>query len=97
LASAQLKKQGYVNVITRLGDGYNGWPEKAPFDAIIVTAAPPEIPQPLIQQLQEGGKMIIPVGPAHAVQKLILLKKKGGKIFSEDLILVRFVPFTRYK
>jgi len=96
-ATAQLRKLGYENVITRLGDGYNGWSEKAPFDAIIVTAAPPEIPEPLLQQLKEGGKMIIPVGPTYSVQKLILLKKKGGKIISEDLIPVRFVPFTRYK
>jgi len=97
LATSQLKKLGYKNVFTRLGDGYNGWPETAPFDAIIVTAAPPEIPEPLIRQLKEGGRMIIPVGPAYAVQKLILLKKMGSKILSEELIPVRFVPFTRYK
>ena len=94
--SPLIESLGYDNIITRLGDGYNGWPEKAPFDAIIVTAAPPEIPQPLLSQLKEGGRMIIPVGPVNSVQQLVMVNKRKGKIFSKELIPVRFVPFTRF-
>lgn len=97
MATRRLIDLGYSNIISKSGDGYNGWPEHAPFDAVIVTAAPPEIPKPLTDQLKEGGKMIIPVGPVYSVQKLILLEKKNGKIRSEELIPVRFVPFIRYK
>ncbi len=87
-----LKKEGYKNVHCRCGDGYLGWPEEAPFDAIIVTAAPPEIPEPLIAQLKEGGRMIVPVGTWS--QELVLLVKEKGKIDKKWLIPVRFVPMT---
>lgn len=94
-AEKDLAELGYRNVQVRVGDGYQGWPEQAPFDAIIVTAAPEEVPQPLIDQLKEGGKMIIPVGPTSNTQELRLLEKMKGKIRNTSLIPVRFVPFTR--
>ena len=94
-AQKRFTDQGYTNIITKIGDGYSGWPEKAPFDAIIVTAAPPEVPQPLIDQLKEGGKLIIPVGPRYQVQSLQLITKKNGKVKTQNLFPVRFVPFTR--
>ncbi len=86
---------GYANIQVITGDGYAGLPDKAPFDAIIVTAAPEEIPQPLLDQLKEGGKMIIPVGKQTAIQNLILVEKKNGKIIRRSVSQVRFVPFTR--
>ena len=78
----------------RIGDGYQGWPEFAPFDAILVTAAPETIPEPLIEQLRPGGRMVIPVGPEHAIQSLQVLEKtdQGGTRVS-DVLPVRFVPF----
>ncbi|MBN2030074.1 protein-L-isoaspartate(D-aspartate) O-methyltransferase [bacterium] len=91
-ASDILQAEGYDNVFCRCGDGYQGWPEKAPFDAIIVTAAPPRIPEPLVEQLKEGGRMIIPVGTYF--QELVLLTKKDGEISKKQLIPVRFVPMT---
>jgi len=87
-----LKSLGYENIITKCGDGYIGWEEHAPFDAIIVTAAPPYIPQPLIDQLAEGGRMVIPVGEKN--QELMLIIKEEGKIITKDIISVRFVPMT---
>lgn len=91
-----LREAGYADrVQVRTGDGYRGWPEEAPFDAIIVAAAPDEVPQPLIDQLKDGGRMIIPVGPSGDVQHLLLLTKSGGKIRTRTLIPVSFVPFTR--
>ncbi len=91
-----LRDLGYGRVAVRIGDGYNGWPDEAPFDAIIVTAGAEEIPQPLIGQLAEGGRLIIPVGPNRGIRDLILLKKRrNGKIVKESLMAVRFVPFTR--
>jgi protein-L-isoaspartate(D-aspartate) O-methyltransferase len=84
----------YKNIHPMTGDGYAGWPSEAPFDAIIVTAAPEEIPQPLIDQLKDGGKMIIPVGAVTRVQSLKLVTKKNGKIKERNLLPVRFVPFT---
>ena len=87
-----LKKEGIKNVSVRVGDGYKGWPDEAPFDAIILTASPPKIPQPLIDQLKEGGILLAPVGKYY--QKLVRLTKVNGKIKSEDLIPVRFVPMT---
>src|SRR5690606_21812006 len=86
---------GYDNVEVIIGDGYNGFAEKAPFDAIIVTAAPEETPQPLIEQLKEGGKIIVPIGPPGAVQNLVLIEKRKGELVKTSLIPVRFVPFTR--
>lgn len=89
------KKLGYKNIVAKYGDGYKGWPEHAPFDIIIVTAAPEEIPRPLIDQLAENGRMVIPVGPPAAVQELILMTKKNGKVNQKRLSFVRFVPFKR--
>ncbi|MBI5385575.1 MAG: protein-L-isoaspartate(D-aspartate) O-methyltransferase [Verrucomicrobia bacterium] len=92
-AEADLKRLAYTNVHVRAGDGYKGWPEAAPFDAIIVTCAPEEVPQPLIDQLKEGGRMIIPVGPIYD-QNLYLLTKKEGKVLRQAVLAVRFVPMT---
>ena len=78
----------------RCGDGYQGWPEHAPFDGIIVTCAPEEVPQPLQDQLAEGGRMVIPVGPEHGVQDLYLLEKQAGAIHKTAVLPVRFVPMT---
>jgi protein-L-isoaspartate(D-aspartate) O-methyltransferase len=92
-AQADLKQLGYTNVMVRAGDGYKGWPEAAPFDAVIVTCAPDHVPQPLVDQLKEGGRMIIPVGPAGE-QDLYLLQKKAGKVERRAVLPVRFVPMT---
>lgn len=92
-AESDLKRLGYTNVNVRAGDGYKGWPEAAPFDAVIVTCAPDHVPQPLVEQLKEGGRMIIPVGPAHD-QSLYLLRKSGGKVQRQAVLPVRFVPMT---
>ena len=89
-----LAELNFNNVKVKCGNGYAGWPEEAPFDAIIVTAAPDKIPEALTGQLKEGGQMIIPVGPVQAVQSLKMITKKGGKIKEEDLLLVRFVPMV---
>jgi protein-L-isoaspartate(D-aspartate) O-methyltransferase len=78
----------------RSGDGYFGWPEAAPFDAIIVTCAPDRIPDPLFKQLKEGGRLIVPVGEAGGTQTLTLIRKIKGKPKSEQISLVRFVPMT---
>jgi len=94
-AAIVLQRLGYKNVRTRTGDGWKGWPEAAPFDAIIVTCAAETIPPPLPDQLKEGGKMIIPLGPEGGVQDLVLVTKHGGKVHSRPLIPVRFVPFVR--
>lgn len=94
-AERLLRDLKYTNVRTRIGDGYKGWPERAPFDAIIVTAAPDHIPQPLVDQLKPGGRMVIPVGPQGRTQKLILIQKRAdGKIQETTLDLVIFVPMT---
>ena len=95
-AGADLKRLGYTNVTVRAGDGYKGWPEATPFDAVIVTCAPDHVPQPLVDQLKEGGRMIIPVGPAHD-QSLYLLQKKGDKVERRAVLPVRFVPMTGEK
>ncbi len=95
-SAERLKKLGYSNIIGKSGDGYNGWIEHAPFDIIIVTAAAVKVPDPLIDQLAEGGRLIIPVGTAGGVQKLMLFRKKNGRISSTELLPVRFVPFRRY-
>ena len=94
-ASKRLKDLGYENIEVITGDGYHGLEEHAPFDAIVVTAAAEHIPPPLIQQLKDGGKMIIPVGSPFLVQTLMLVEKKKGKVSTSSLMPVRFVPFTR--
>lgn len=94
-AQRDLKSMGYKNIHVRIGDGYKGWPEESPFDAIIVTAAPEEIPQPLLDQLAEGGRLIIPVGQEGKVQKMVMARKVKGKIKTSYLSNVMFVPFLR--
>lgn len=94
-AAAALKEAGYERVHVRPGDGYHGWPEHAPFDVIIVTAAADTIPPPLVAQLAEGGRMVIPVGPQFGAQNLVLVTKQEGKLRTRTLMPVRFVPFTR--
>lgn len=94
-AGARLEQLGYTNVTTRLGDGYFGWQEHAPFDAIIVTAAASHVPPPLIEQLKPGGRMVIPVGGRFTVQYLLLLEKTmAGEIRTRQITAVRFVPLT---
>lgn len=83
---------GYNNIISKIGDGYLGWPEYTPFDAIIVTCSPTHIPLPLQEQLAEGGRMIIPVGKSGSSQQLIYLEKQKGKIKQKSVLPVRFVP-----
>ena len=92
-AEADLKRLGYTNVTVRAGDGYQGWPEAAPFDAIIVTCAPDHVPQPLVDELKDGGRLIIPVG-SDGIQELYLLRKRGGKVERQAVLPVRFVPMT---
>ena len=88
-----LKKLGYKNTHVKVGDGYRGLPEQAPFDAVIVTAAPGHIPKPLVDQLKKGGRMIIPVGDYY--QELILITKKpDGTLKKQSVLSVRFVPMT---
>ena len=94
-AKTRLKSMGYTNVHAKVADGYHGWEEHAPFDAIVVTAAAEEIPEPLIEQLADPGRMVIPVGPQFDVQYLVLVTKKNGKVKMQNLFAVRFVPFTR--
>lgn len=96
-AIAALKATGYERVNVRAGDGYHGWAERAPFDVIIVTAAADTIPPPLIAQLKDGGRMLIPVGPQFGAQNLVLVVKENGKVRTRMLMPVRFVPFTRAK
>jgi protein-L-isoaspartate(D-aspartate) O-methyltransferase len=92
-SAERLKRLGYSNVTVREGDGYRGWPEEAPFDAIIVTAAPERIPQPLLEQLAPNGKMVIPVGGFF--QELKVFQKDGqGHMTEKDILPVRFVPMT---
>lgn len=85
----------YKNIKVKAGDGFYGWAEYAPFDAIIVTAAPEDVPKPLVDQLREGGRMIIPLGQSGTVQSLVILQKKNGKIERQDAMKVKFVPFLR--
>lgn len=93
-AKATLERLGYTNVTTRCGDGYRGWPEEAPFDAIIVTCAPESPPAPLIEQLREGGRLVIPAGDSAYGQYLYLLEKRNGTVIRRQLIAVSFVPMT---
>ncbi len=92
-ATATLKRLGYQNVQVRSGDGYSGWPEKAPFDSIIVTCAPENVPRALVEQLKEGGRMVIPVGEMHD-QTLYLMEKRGDALEKKAVLAVRFVPMT---
>ncbi len=92
-AGEKLKEAGYGNVVVREGDGYRGWPEHAPFDGIIVTAAPERIPQPLLDQLAPGGRMVIPVGGFFQELK-VFTKDKDGRVTEKGIIPVRFVPMT---
>ncbi len=94
-AARLLASQGYENAQVLNADGYFGWPEHQPFDAIIVTAAPDHLPQPLADQLAEGGRLVIPIGPVGAVQSLWLFVKEEGELSATSLGSVRFVPFTR--
>lgn len=96
-AAKTLGRLGLGNVHLRTGDGYLGWPEAAPFDAIIVTCAPDHVPQPLVDQLKEGGRLVLPVGQRGGIQKLIRLTKTADGLRREEVLDVRFVPLTRPK
>ena len=91
-ADSTLQELGYTNISVKAGDGYRGWPEHAPFDGIIVTAAPDHVPQPLVDQLADGGHLVIPVGDAH--QELRVLTRKGDNVTERTVTPVRFVPMT---
>lgn len=94
-AAARLKAMGYANIEVRIGDGYQGWPERAPFDAIVVTAAAPSIPPALVAQLKPGGRMVIPVGATGDVQRLLLVTKDAaGMVAQREVLPVRFVPLV---
>jgi len=95
-AARDLERLGYANVTVRIGDGYAGWPEHAPYDAILVTAAPEQVPQPLVDQLAVGGRLVVPVGAQDSLQVLRLMTKEAdGVVRVESVIPVRFVPMTR--
>ncbi|MEX2234125.1 MAG: protein-L-isoaspartate(D-aspartate) O-methyltransferase [Cyclobacteriaceae bacterium] len=96
-AKERLERLGYKNVQVKIADGYQGWKEHAPYDAIVVTAAAEYIPPPLIEQLKDRGKIIIPVGSPFMTQMLMLVEKKGNKTTTKSLFPVAFVPFTREK
>ena len=91
-ARERLARLGYRNVEVRAGDGYQGWPEVAPFDAVIVTAAAPRVPEPLKQQLKDGGRLVIPVGESD--QELIVITRRGSRYDEDRVLPVRFVPMT---
>ena len=94
-ARDRLQRLGYTNITVKAGDGYVGWEEHAPFDAILVTAAPEQVPQPLLDQLKTGGRLVIPIGAVDAAQSLTVFEKKAdGKIIPHDILPVRFVPLT---
>jgi len=94
-AAARLAALGYRNIDVRIGDGYRGWPERAPFDRILVTAAAPYVPEPLVQQLALGGRMVIPVGAGPFGQQLLLIEKGAdGQVRRKEMLAVRFVPLT---
>lgn len=94
-AAATLKQRGYTTVQVRIGDGYKGWPEEAPFNAIMVTAGADHVPQPLLDQLAPGGRLILPMGEVNGVQELVLIKKDAkGEMTRQSLLPVRFVPLT---
>lgn len=94
-AASRLAALGYTSIVTRVGDGYRGWPEHAPFDGIIVTAAAREVPSPLVEQLKPGGKLVIPVGESGGAQMLYVVEKDAaGKVTRRPILGVRFVPLT---
>jgi protein-L-isoaspartate(D-aspartate) O-methyltransferase len=94
-AAERLRALGYANVEVRIGDGYAGWPEAAPFDAIVVTAAAPRVPQALVEQLKPGGRMVIPVGGSGAAQELLVITRRAdGGIDTRSVLPVRFVPLV---
>ncbi len=93
-ARERLARLGYANVTVRAGDGYRGWPEKAPFDAILVTAAPPEIPKPLLDQLAPGGWLVAPVGERRGAQELVVVERTAKGLVRRSVLPVRFVPMT---
>jgi protein-L-isoaspartate(D-aspartate) O-methyltransferase len=94
-AALRLRALGYDNVEVKIGDGYQGWPAKGPFDGIVVTAAAPRVPQPLVDQLKPGGRMVIPVGASWAEQELVLIEKNAdGSVVRRSVLPVRFVPMT---
>ena len=95
-AEQRLKNLGYANVTVRAGDGYAGWPEMAPFDIVMVTAAPDHVPEPLLAQLKPGGRLVVPIGPVSAVQELQLIEKdNAGRTRTTRVAPVRFVPLVR--
>ncbi len=95
-AEERLRELGYTNVRALNADGYNGWPEHAPYDAIIVTAAPDHLPQPLVEQLKPGGRLVIPIGPSGSVQTLwLFVKREDGELDAFNMGAVRFVPLVR--
>ena len=94
VARARLAALGYDNVEVRAGDGYRGWPEEAPFDAILVTAAPDHVPPALVEQLAEGARLVIPVGPDGALQAMTIVTRGAGGAVTEETFPVRFVPMT---
>ena len=96
-ASERLQNLGYRNINVKVSDGYFGWPEHGPYDAIVVTAAAEFVPPPLLEQLKEGGKIVIPIGAPFMNQNLMLIEKDGKKITTKNLMPVAFVPFTRKK
>jgi protein-L-isoaspartate(D-aspartate) O-methyltransferase len=94
-AADRLRTLGYANVEVRIGDGYAGWPEQALFDAIVVTAAAPRVPQALVDQLKPGGRMVIPVGASYEAQQLLLIvKRPDGTVERKSVLAVRFVPLV---
>jgi protein-L-isoaspartate(D-aspartate) O-methyltransferase len=94
-ATGQLRNLGLTNVHVRLGDGYSGWPEQAPFDRMMVTAAPDEIPGPLVEQLAVGGRLVIPVGSQGGPQWMTVVEKTSSGVLEKRTIPVQFVPLTR--
>jgi protein-L-isoaspartate(D-aspartate) O-methyltransferase len=96
LARQRLEALGYDNIVVRAGDGYQGWPEHAPFDSIIVTAAPEQVPQTLVEQLKPGGRLVLPVGPAWQTQYLVVVDRHpDGEIEQREVMAVGFVPLVR--
>jgi protein-L-isoaspartate(D-aspartate) O-methyltransferase len=94
-AGSRLAELGYKNIEVRIGDGYKGWPEKGPFDGIVVTAAAPKVPQALVDQLKPGGKLVIPIGERWEVQKLLLIVRNAdGTLQQKNVLPVRFVPLV---